>query len=121
MADVGLQSPQQGLAPRLSKIPNGWDFHDIAIFGRRTASLNFYKRLLMAVFGGLALVVPMVIMTIWETKSVCLSVTAACVALVAILLATIMVEAHPKDVLAVTATYAAVLVVFVGSSMASKS
>lgn len=73
------------------------------------------SRLLMALGGGLALVGPMLIMILHPTKLTTVLTTSCCVIAAAICLAVFMVDSEPKDVLACTAGYAAVLVVFVGA------
>lgn len=75
----------------------------------------FLSRLAMALFGGLALIVPMLIMTLHQTKLTTLLTTSLFVAVVAVALAWWMEDAQNKDIIAATAAYAAVLVVFVGS------
>jgi hypothetical protein len=58
----------------------------------------------------------MIIMTLHPTKATNLATASAFVIVVAGLLAYAMTDATPKDVIAATAAYAAVLVVFVGAS-----
>jgi hypothetical protein len=71
-------------------------------------------RLLMALGGGVALVGPMLIMVLRPTRLTVVLTPSVCVIATAICLAIFMVDSQPKDVLACTAAYAAVLVVFVG-------
>lgn len=73
----------------------------------------------MAVFGGLALVVPMLVMTLCEGRLVGLVTTSVCVMGVACLLAWLMEDAAARDIVGATAAYAAVLVVFVGTGTAA--
>lgn len=73
------------------------------------------SRLLMALCGGLALVGPMLVMILHPTKLTTILTTSCCVVAAAVLLAVFMVDSQAKDVLACTAAYAAVLVVFVGA------
>lgn len=78
------------------------------------------KRLLrfaMAASGGLLLVVPMLIMAAVPGKLSSL-VTTSVAMLIFATLVTLVTELGPNDVLATTAAYAAVLVVFVGTSLA---
>ncbi|KAH7275752.1 hypothetical protein B0J15DRAFT_540752 [Fusarium solani] len=79
------------------------------------ARLSFLGRLAMAIFGGAALVVPMLIMSLRPSKLTGLLTTSLFVVGVAVALAWFMKDAAPKDILAATAAYAAVLVVFVGT------
>jgi hypothetical protein len=76
----------------------------------------FYSRLIMALFGGLALIVPMLIMTLHRSKLTSLLTTSVFVLGLAVVLAWIMDTADPKDIIGATAAYAAVLVVFVGTA-----
>jgi hypothetical protein len=76
----------------------------------------FESRLKMAIFGGLVLLVPMIIMVLHATKLTALLTTVLCVLAVAVALSFRMRNAEGKDVLGATAAYAAVLVVFVGTS-----
>ena len=83
---------------------------------RNTAAMEaLWSRLVMALGGGLALVGPMLIMVLHPTKITALATTSCFVVAVAISLAIFMQDSQPKDVLACTAAYAAVLVVFVGA------
>ena len=79
-------------------------------------SASFIRNLLMALFGGFALVVPMLIMTLHSTRLTSLLTTSVFVFTVALLLAWYMRETDPMQIVSVTAAYAAVLVVFVGTS-----
>lgn len=69
----------------------------------------------LAVFSGLTLLVPMLIMVLHPGLLTVTVTTSVFVLVVAVLLATFMKEAEPEDVVAATAAYAAVLVVFVGA------
>ncbi|KAH8786454.1 hypothetical protein F5882DRAFT_439140 [Hyaloscypha sp. PMI_1271] len=77
---------------------------------------TFLQRLETSLLGGFAVVVPMLIMTLHPTLLTALLTTSLFVFAVAILIAVTMKTAEPKDVLGATAAYAAVLVVFVGTS-----
>ena len=81
---------------------------------RRKDTQNLWARLSMALGGGLALIAPMLIMALIPTKTVALVTTSCFVVFAAISLAIFMRDSQPKDVVACTAAYAAVLVVFVG-------
>jgi hypothetical protein len=72
-------------------------------------------RLAMALGGGFALVIPMLIMVLHPSKITNLVTTASFVLVVAVGLAVVMTSSEPKDIVACTAAYAAVLVVFVGA------
>lgn len=76
----------------------------------------FFKRSAFALLGGFALIIPMLVMKLNPTTlTVCLTTTLFVIA-AALLLALFMRDTEPKDVLSITAAYAAVLVVFVGTS-----
>ena len=74
-----------------------------------------YARLIMALGGGFALVVRMLIMVLHPTLLTTLLTTSCFVFAVGVCLAVLMVESEPQDIIACTAAYAAVLVVFVGA------
>ena len=80
---------------------------------------DFLSRLKMALFGGLSLIIPMLIMTLHPTILTALLTTTLFVLAVALILASVMTDAESKDVVGATAAYAAVLVVFIGTSNAS--
>jgi hypothetical protein len=77
--------------------------------------LAFMSRLTMALFGGFALIVPMLIMYLHPTKLTNLLTTSVFVTTVAVYFAA-ATDWEPKDIIGATAAYAAVLVVFVGTS-----
>ncbi|KAI9654765.1 MAG: hypothetical protein M1821_005759 [Bathelium mastoideum] len=79
-----------------------------------TELILFASRVLVAVFGGLSLVVPMLIMSINPTLTKSLVTTSAFVIAFGVGMATFMPQAESKDLVTSTAAYAAVLVVFVG-------
>ncbi|KAK1757520.1 hypothetical protein QBC47DRAFT_376246 [Echria macrotheca] len=77
----------------------------------------FVSRFVMALFGGIALIVPTVIMAKTQGINVSLITTSVAVVLFGIALAFGATDSTGKDVLAATAAYTAVLVVFVGTSL----
>ncbi|KAK0740344.1 hypothetical protein B0T18DRAFT_417771 [Schizothecium vesticola] len=81
---------------------------------QRRRRQDMWARLLMALGGGLALIAPMLIMVLHPSKATALVTTCCFVVAVAIALAIFMRDSKPKDVVACTMAYAAVLVVFVG-------
>jgi hypothetical protein len=87
----------------------------ISVEKKHKESQALFARLTMALGGGLALVAPMLIMVLHSTKLTAILTTSCFVVAVAIALAVFMVDSQPKDVVACTAAYAAVLVVFVGA------
>jgi hypothetical protein len=78
---------------------------------------QFHSRFSMALFGGVALIVPMLIMALHRHLSIALTTTAWATVIFAIGLTVLARDASGKDVLASTAAYTAVLVVFVGTSI----
>ena len=82
--------------------------------GKKKEAKEFFGRLRMALFGGCSLVTPMLIMNLHSTPLTKLVTTSVFVFFVGVILAWYMKDARQKDILAVTAAYAAVLVVFVG-------
>jgi hypothetical protein len=79
----------------------------------------FISRVAMALFGGIALIVPTVIMAKIEGINISLITTSVAVLLFGMALAFGATDSTGKDVLAATAAYTAVLVVFVGTSLAA--
>lgn len=79
----------------------------------------FTSRLIMALFGGIALIIPTVIMAKNEGINISLIVTSIFVLIFALILAFGATDSTGKDVLGMTAAYTAVLVVFVGTSIAT--
>ena len=75
------------------------------------------NRVKMALFGGLVVVAPMLIMTLHRTLLTTLLTTSLFVLAVGLVLAWSMDSAEPKDILTATAAYAAILVVFVGTTL----
>ena len=77
---------------------------------------RFVQNTIFAVFSGLTLIVPMLIMTLHPTLLTSLLTTSLFVTAIAATLAAVMETADPKDIVGATAAYAAVLVVFIGTS-----
>lgn len=82
---------------------------------RETKAGAFWKRLYMAIFGGFAVVAPMLLMVLYKHLLTSLLTTSLAVFLFALAMATFS-TANPETLLAAVAAYAAVLVVFVGTS-----
>jgi hypothetical protein len=74
------------------------------------------ERIVMAMFGGVALIGPMLIMTLHPSKNTSLITVSVATFIFALILAVGATDSTGKDVLGATAAYAAVLVVFVGTS-----
>ena len=79
----------------------------------------FVERLGFGQFGGLALIVPMLIMTLRPSRTNSLVTVSVAVMLFAVFLAFFANKSAGKDVLTATAAYAAVLIVFVGGNSVS--
>ncbi|KAH8791190.1 hypothetical protein BGZ57DRAFT_875647 [Hyaloscypha finlandica] len=105
-------------------------FKDLADFSRTQAPAHLQRaeclnakrrkrgllnRMAMSTFGGLTLIVPMLIMVLDPRKLVSVVTTSVFTLAVGLILAIWMDEAESKDMIAATAAYAAVLVVFVGA------
>lgn len=75
---------------------------------------KFLRRLFMALFGGLILIAPMLIMRLHPDLLTVVLTTSIFIIVVGIILAATMTEGESRDILAAAAAYAAVLVVFVG-------
>lgn len=71
----------------------------------------------MAVLGGAALIIPVVIMTLKPTLVGNLVTAAVSTVIFAVIMVGFATDASGKDVLASTAAYAAVMVVFIGTSL----
>lgn len=84
---------------------------------RREKAKAAYERLSMGAFGGITLIAPMLIMVLHRSLNTSLIVSSASTVLFALALALAARSLRGMDVLAATAAYAAVLVVFVGTSM----
>jgi hypothetical protein len=76
----------------------------------------FTERDLMAMFGGAALTGPVLIMTLHSSRNTSLITLSVATFLFAVLLAFGATDSSGKDVRAATAAYAAVLIVFDGTS-----
>jgi hypothetical protein len=94
-------------------------FREVDKKGRveREARRTYASRLSMALFGGLALIIPMLIMALRRSLKTALITSSVATVFFGVIIAVVARDATGKDVLAPTAAYAAVLVVFVGVSM----
>ena len=93
-------------------------YRELEKFGRESRQRKhaFTERLAMALFGGVALIGPVLIMTIHPSQTKSLVTVSVATILFALCLAIFANSTAAKDVLAATAAYAAVLVVFLGTS-----
>ena len=116
MAEAGFAAPHTHQADL--HVPDytgygGYNFFQEA-GAQRTG--EFLSRLRMALFGGVSLIAPMLIMRLHPTLLTELVTTSVFIFAVGVVLAWYMKDAQKRDILAATATYAAVLVVFVGTT-----
>jgi hypothetical protein len=82
--------------------------------------MGYVARLILALLSGAALIVPMVVMASKPSQLKSVVVASVAVGLFAIFIS-FMTKAENKEVLVATATYAAVLVVFVGTTTTTGS
>ena len=75
----------------------------------------------MALFGGIALLGPVLVMALHPGRTIALVTVSIAIVLFAFVLAFMAKNMPGKDILAATAAYAAVLVVFVGTSSSTSS
>ena len=94
------------------------EYRELDKYGRESRARKhaFTARLRMALFGGMALIGPMLLMALVAGKTASLVTASVATVLFALTLAFFASDSLGKDVLAATAAYAAVLVVFVGTS-----
>ena len=83
---------------------------------RKAARAQQLAGFLMAVFGSLALILPVIIMVLVPGRATSIAVTSVCTIGFAAILAVVS-KLDPEKILGVTAAYSAVLVVFVGASL----
>jgi VIT1/CCC1 family predicted Fe2+/Mn2+ transporter len=87
----------------------------------RERSAGYVSRFSMAMFGGAALIIPMLIMALHPGLTLDLVTTSVATVVFGIIIALLGTDSSGKDVLTSTAAYAAVLVVFVGASLSPTS
>jgi hypothetical protein len=115
MADAGLLDTHENSPLNVSDYTGiGGMVHEEKTEKQRTK--EFFDRLGMALFGGAVLIAPMLIMRLHPTLVTELVTTSVFVLAFGIILAWFMTDGDRKDVLGATAAYAAVLVVFIGTS-----
>ena len=128
--EILLSDPKYGnrLTPSevlnfMERILGNLGFRELDQRGReeRSQKRAFSQRIVMALFGGAAVIGPMLIMTLHPSRNTSLITVSLATFLFALLLAIIANDSAGKDVLGATAAYAAVLVVFVGTSIAPSS
>jgi len=123
LANAIANDPERKPLASLKAWEHSGSGHQESICGTRNANvakswrLGFKVRVLVAAVGGAFLIGPMWLMVLQGGKFTTLVTTTAFVALFGITMACVLEEG--KDVLGSTAAYAAVLVVFVGTSTQS--
>jgi VIT1/CCC1 family predicted Fe2+/Mn2+ transporter len=105
---------------KMKKLFNTFGFRELDKQGREIRERHEARslRLTMALFGGVALIAPMLIMSLHQSLKVALITTSVATVLFGIIIGFGAKDSSGKDVLGATAAYAAVLVVFVGTSLA---
>jgi VIT1/CCC1 family predicted Fe2+/Mn2+ transporter len=99
---------------------NAWDNGYVMLGTSNRWVKALVGRILAALLGGLALIVPMIIMSLDDSVEKSLITASVSVAVVAIIVA-LVISGNWRDVLNFTAAYAAVIVVFVGTSLSSRA
>ena len=92
----------------------GGSFRQRTLVNKERSFKAFLLRFFMALFGGVALVGPMILMVLHHDRTTSLSTTSVAVFLFAIVVACFS-KAGPEAITGAVAAYAAVLVVFVGT------
>ena len=116
LVDAGIMTPHR-YKPDLH-VPEltGYGGYSHSQEAAQQSAKEFGSRLRMALFGGLSLIAPMLIMRLHPTLLTELITTSVFIFVVGVILAWYMKDAQKRDILAATASYAAVLVVFVGTT-----
>ncbi|PNP42175.1 hypothetical protein TGAMA5MH_05857 [Trichoderma gamsii] len=98
-------------------------FREIDQAGRihRAKRKAFTTRLVFALLGGISLIGPILIMTLHASTTTSLITVSVATFIFALVMALFATDVGGKDVLAATAAYAAVLVVFIGTSTSSNA
>ncbi|KAM0797180.1 hypothetical protein BDR22DRAFT_785675, partial [Usnea florida] len=110
--------PPKDVLQLMEKTFGNLGFRELDQKGREERSQKnaLTERIIMALFGGAALIGPMLIMTLHQSRNTSLITASVATFLFALVIVLAARDSAGKDVLAITAAYAAVLVVFVGTS-----
>ncbi|KAI0547203.1 hypothetical protein F4679DRAFT_555166 [Xylaria curta] len=108
---------QFGTLPKYSIGPLGFRELDRARLLERNLLERIRSRFHMALFGGVALIAPVILMTLKPTLTVDLVTVSVSTALFSLVMVVFATDMSGKDVLTSTAGYAAVMVVFIGTSL----
>ena len=112
------RSQPSNVAKRMQSRAGNLGFRELDQRGRilRQREKAFTERIVMAMFGGIALIGPVLIMTLHKSRNTSLITVSVATFVFALVLAVGATDSAGKDVLGATAAYAAVLIVFVGTS-----
>ena len=116
MAEAGFTAPHAHHADLHVPDYTGYGGYNFSQKAGAQRTGEFLSRLRMALFGGASLIAPMLIMRLHPTLLTELVTTSVFILAVGVVLAWYMKDAQKRDILAATATYAAVLVAFVGTT-----
>jgi len=120
MNEAGLLEPSASLLKRCYDFSSPQlPFESRGMINRRSKLKAFWARFYMAMFGGLALIGPMILMVLKQSLITALVTVSVSVFLFGFILAAFFPDLGPETVLGSVAGYAAVLVVFVGTSNTS--
>ncbi|KAI0964735.1 hypothetical protein F4678DRAFT_386636 [Xylaria arbuscula] len=108
---------QYGTLPRYPIGPLGFRELDKGLRLEKNLLERIKSRFHMALFGGVALIAPVILMTIRPTVVVDLVTVSVSTTLFSLALVILASDMSGKDVLTATASYAAVMVVFLGTSL----
>ncbi|KAI0891427.1 hypothetical protein F4806DRAFT_500979 [Annulohypoxylon nitens] len=112
----GMNS-QVGTLPRYTIGPLGFRELDRARMLERSLLERIRSRFHMALFGGIALIAPVILMTLNPTVTLDLVTVSISTVLFSLFMVIFATDMSGKDVLTSTAAYAAVMVVFLGTSL----
>ncbi|KAM0810389.1 putative DUF6594 domain-containing protein [Seiridium cardinale] len=112
---------QLATLPPYSVGPLGFRELDKGRQNRRNVLERIKSRLHMAVFGGTAMILPVIIMTLVNSLTATLVTASVATMIFAFITVVLATDANGKDVLASTAAYAAIMVVFIGTSLQNSS
>lgn len=115
---ANMESIPSEILEAIQKVVGNLGYRELDPLGRekRSQKTALTERISMAMFGGVALIAPMLIMTLHPSRNTSLITTSLATFIFALVLAVGATQSAGKDVLAATAAYAAVLVVFVGTN-----
>ena len=116
LVDAGITTPHRYKPDLYVPEYTGYGGYSYSQEAAQRSAKDFVSRLRMALFGGVSLIAPMLVMRLHPTLLTELVTTSVFILAVGVVLAWYMKDAQKRDILAATASYAAVLVVFVGTT-----